>query len=724
MGAEFLHCKERKFYDFAHVRKEIEDETDRMTGNNKGISSVPINLRVYSPNVLNLTLVDLPGLTKVAVGDQPKDIEQQIKGMIAEFISRENCLILAVTPANTDLANSDALKLAKEYDPQGNRTIGVITKLDLMDEGTDAKHILENKFLPLKRGYVGVVNRSQKDISGGKDIGAALASETQYFQQHPAYCHMVDRMGTSHLQKVLNQQLTNHIKNTLPQLKKKLQDKLRDLEKEVEPIKHLAGTSSRDVKFKQMIGMVQGLVGEFSRIVEGTGAGMKNVELSGGARINILFHSGLHYEMAKHKVDEAQLRKEIKMCIQNVRAIRSGLFTPDQAFEEVVRSQIVKLKEPAMWCVERVGDELAKIMSQCTEHMRLYPMLRDEVDRVLTEQIKEQEVRTKEQIQTLIATEMAYIDTHHPDFIGFANSTARTTQKGPSGPTAEKIKILRSGWLSLHLGGLLSAAKEFWFVLETDALTWYKDELEDEKRYSIKMEDIMLREVEKSGFLSSKPAFVLFSRSNRNLHKDHRSIELSAETQEDLEKWKMALHRAGVQPVGGEHEEEAGGMDESEVIVFDPTLGQRVETIRNMVDSYMGIIKCNIKDLIPKVVMALMVNEVKTFIMNEIQTIFLQQDVESLMEESPEEVEKRETLLGMYSSLKDSLKVLQTFNLNKPDSLPSVTVDSSNTSSYTSRPRSTYGSSNVTNDYNGNGGGGGGYSYPSSPVKTLPSSPN
>ena len=69
--------------------------------------------------VLNLTLVDLPGLTKVAVGDQPKDIEQQIKGMIAEFISRENCLILAVTPANTDLANSDALKLAKEYDPQG-----------------------------------------------------------------------------------------------------------------------------------------------------------------------------------------------------------------------------------------------------------------------------------------------------------------------------------------------------------------------------------------------------------------------------------------------------------------------------------------------------------------------------------------------------------------------------------------------------------------------------
>lgn len=70
-------------------------------------------------SVLNLTLIDLPGLTKVPIGDQPIDIEQQIRGMIMQFIKRDSCLILAVTPANTDLANSDALKLAKEVDPQG-----------------------------------------------------------------------------------------------------------------------------------------------------------------------------------------------------------------------------------------------------------------------------------------------------------------------------------------------------------------------------------------------------------------------------------------------------------------------------------------------------------------------------------------------------------------------------------------------------------------------------
>lgn len=72
-----------------------------------------------SLSVLNLTLIDLPGITKVPVGDQPPDIEYQIRDMIMQYICQENCLVLAVTPANMDLANSDALKLAKDVDPKG-----------------------------------------------------------------------------------------------------------------------------------------------------------------------------------------------------------------------------------------------------------------------------------------------------------------------------------------------------------------------------------------------------------------------------------------------------------------------------------------------------------------------------------------------------------------------------------------------------------------------------
>ena len=129
---EFLHLPGEKFHDFNKIREEIVRDTELKTGKNAGISPQPINLRIYSPNVLTLTLVDLPGLTKVPVGDQPRDIERQIREMVLKFIMKPNAVILAVTAANTDLANSDGLKMAREVDPEGTRTVGVLTKVDLM----------------------------------------------------------------------------------------------------------------------------------------------------------------------------------------------------------------------------------------------------------------------------------------------------------------------------------------------------------------------------------------------------------------------------------------------------------------------------------------------------------------------------------------------------------------------------------------------------------------
>ena len=158
---EFLHLKGEKFTDFDAIRVEIARETDAMTGQNKGISPHPINLAIYSPNVLNLTLVDLPGITKVPVGDQPADIEAQIRAMCMQFIGNPNALILAVTPANSDIANSDALQMAKAVDRDGTRTLGVLTKLDLMDRGTNALDALQGRVIPLRLGYVAVINRSQ-----------------------------------------------------------------------------------------------------------------------------------------------------------------------------------------------------------------------------------------------------------------------------------------------------------------------------------------------------------------------------------------------------------------------------------------------------------------------------------------------------------------------------------------------------------------------------------
>ena len=156
----FLHKPNDKVYDYEAIRKGIEERTDEICGVNKGVNHTPISLTIYSPHVVNLTLVDLPGLTKVPVKGQPQDVMDQIYQMVLKYISMPSSLILALTAANMDLANSDALKLAREIDPNGERTIGVVTKIDLMDEGTDAVDLLRGNIYPLKLGYFGVKNRS------------------------------------------------------------------------------------------------------------------------------------------------------------------------------------------------------------------------------------------------------------------------------------------------------------------------------------------------------------------------------------------------------------------------------------------------------------------------------------------------------------------------------------------------------------------------------------
>uniref|UniRef100_A0A2K5YIM7 dynamin GTPase n=1 Tax=Mandrillus leucophaeus TaxID=9568 RepID=A0A2K5YIM7_MANLE len=510
--AEFLHCKSKKFTDFDEVRQEIEAETDRVTGTNKGISPVPINLRVYSPHVLNLTLIDLPGITKVPVGDQPPDIEYQIKDMILQFISRESSLILAVTPANMDLANSDALKLAKEVDPQGLRTIGVITKLDLMDEGTDARDVLENKLLPLRRGYIGVVNRSQKDIEGKKDIRAALAAERKFFLSHPAYRHMADRMGTPHLQKTLNQQLTNHIRESLPALRSKLQSQLLSLEKEVEEYKNFRPDDPTR-KTKALLQMVQQFGVDFEKRIEGSGDQVDTLELSGGARINRIFHERFPFELVKMEFDEKDLRREISYAIKNIHGVRTGLFTPDMAFEAIVKKQIVKLKEPSLKCVDLVVSELATVIKKCAEKLSSYPRLREETERIVTTYIREREGRTKDQILLLIDIEQSYINTNHEDFIGFANAQQRSTQlnKKRAIPNQGEILVIRRGWLTINNISLMKGgSKEYWFVLTAESLSWYKDEEEKEKKYMLPLDNLKIRDVEK-GFMSNKHVFAIFN---------------------------------------------------------------------------------------------------------------------------------------------------------------------------------------------------------------------
>ncbi|KAF2320570.1 hypothetical protein GH714_028360 [Hevea brasiliensis] len=414
---EFLHHPGKRFYDFSEIRREIQAETAKEAGDNKGVSDRQIRLKIFSPNVLDITLVDLPGITKVPVGDQPTDIEARIRTMIMSYIKKPSCLILAVTPANSDLANSDALQIAGNADPDGYRTIGVITKLDIMDRGTDARNLLLGKVIPLRLGYVGVVNRSQEDIMLNRSIKDALAAEEKFFRSRPVYNGLADRCGIPQLAKKLNQVLVQHIKAILPGLKARISSALVSVAKEHASYGEI--TESKAGQGALLLNILSKYSEAFSSMVEGKNEQMSTSELSGGARIHYIFQSIFVKSLEEVDPCEDLTDDDIRTAIQNATGPRSALFVPEVPFEVLVRRQIARLLDPSLQCARFIYDELIKISHRClVNELQRFPVLRKRMDEVIGNFLRDGLEPSETMIGHIVEMEMDYINTSHPNFIG------------------------------------------------------------------------------------------------------------------------------------------------------------------------------------------------------------------------------------------------------------------------------------------------------------------
>lgn len=424
---EFLHIPNKKFYDFNEIRNEIVKETEAKTGKNAGISSVPINLRIYSPHVLTLTLVDLPGLTKVPVGDQPKDIEKQIKEMVLSFITKPNAIILSVTAANTDLANSDGLMLAREVDPEGTRTIGVLTKIDLMDQGTDVIEILANRVIPLRYGYVPVINRGQKDINSNKSIKSALEYERHFFETHEAYRSKAQFCGTPYLAKRLNGILLNHIKLTLPDIKARIEKNLKKYQKELAEL----GPAELGSPSNVVLSTITEFCNEYRSILEGKGNDVSSLELSGGARISFVFHEIFSNGIKALDPFDQIKDVDIRTILYNSSGSSPSLFVGTAAFEVLVKKQIKRFEEPSLKCVTLVYDELVRILTQILSKPQFnrYPSLKESIGHVFISFLRNLLLPTNKLVIDLVSMEEAYINTAHPDLIKGSTAMSIVSEK-------------------------------------------------------------------------------------------------------------------------------------------------------------------------------------------------------------------------------------------------------------------------------------------------------
>ncbi|PSN65899.1 hypothetical protein BS50DRAFT_574390 [Corynespora cassiicola Philippines] len=213
-----------KVTDFNQIQKTLTDLNLAVPAKDC-VSDDPIQLRIYSPNVPDLSLIDLPGYIQVVGRDQPPELKEKIAELCEKYIRAPN-VILAISAADVDLANSTALRASRKVDPRGERTIGVITKMDLVDPERGAS-LLSDKKYALRLGYVGVVCRVPPGASSpklfnrgsGNITNAIVKNENAYFGAHPEFSpdsHLA--VGTKNLKKklmhVLEQTMASSLKST------------------------------------------------------------------------------------------------------------------------------------------------------------------------------------------------------------------------------------------------------------------------------------------------------------------------------------------------------------------------------------------------------------------------------------------------------------------------------------------------------------------------------
>ncbi|XP_021755181.1 dynamin-related protein 1E-like [Chenopodium quinoa] len=432
--AEFLHLPKRQFSDFALVRKEIQDETDRVTGKSKMISPVPIHLSIYSPNVVNLTLIDLPGLTKVAVEGQPESIVQDIEDMVRTYVEKPNCIILAISPANQDIATSDAMKLAKEVDPHGDRTFGVLTKLDLMDKGTNALEVLEGRSYRLQRPWVGVVNRSQADINRNADMMAARHKEREYFATSPDYSYLVSRMGSEYLAKMLSQHLESVIRARIPSIISLINKNIDELEAELDRLGRPVGVDAG----AQLYTILE-LCRAFDKIFKEHLDGGR----PGGDRIYGVFDHQLPAALKKLPFDRYLCLPNVKKVVSEADGYQPHLIAPEQGYRRLIDGALNYFRGPAEASVDAVHLVLKELVRKSiseTQELKRFPSLQAELGAACYVSLERFRDESKKTVIRLVDMESAYLTV---DF--FRKLPQEMEEKKGANPVAPNVDRYNEG---------------------------------------------------------------------------------------------------------------------------------------------------------------------------------------------------------------------------------------------------------------------------------------
>uniref|UniRef100_A0A673SMI2 Interferon-induced GTP-binding protein Mx1 n=1 Tax=Suricata suricatta TaxID=37032 RepID=A0A673SMI2_SURSU len=384
--------------DPSEVEQEINKAQNVIAGEGLGISHELINLEVSSPHVPDLTLIDLPGITRVAVGNQPADIGRQTKQLIRKYIVKQETINLVVVPCNVDIATTEALSMAQEVDPDGDRTIGILTKPDLVDRGTEDKvvDVAQNLVCHLKKGYMVVKCRGQQDIQDQLSLAEALDRERVFFEDHPHFRVLLEegRATIPCLADKLTTELITHICKSLPLLENQIKE---NHEKITEELQKYGSDVPEDEHEKMLflIDKINAFNDDINSLIQGEEAVGEN-ESRLFTKIRNEFHKWSTVIEKKFQKGYKAIYKQMEKFENRYRGRELPGFVNYKTFEIIIKQQIRELEEPAVDMLHTVTDMVQLAFAEISkenfvEFFNLYRTTKSKIEDVKFELEKEAE---------------------------------------------------------------------------------------------------------------------------------------------------------------------------------------------------------------------------------------------------------------------------------------------------------------------------------------------
>jgi len=400
------------------IRENIEEFTRKYAGQDKGISFKEIVIKIVSQDVPNLTLIDLPGLVMVACTDQgqPENIKEQIRELIQHYIMQENTIIMGVLPARCDIEVDSALELIKQYDPKGERTIGILTKIDLMNENSDISNYLTNDIsndLKLHYGYFAVKNKNKSELTYKQNN----VLECEYFNNHPIYSQLdKSKMGITNLSIYLSNILLGQIKKLIPNIQGQLVEKLMIVNKELDKLGTHIIVDENNKNFIMNL-YISSFIQTYREALENF-----SNSLNYGRQIKDIFVQ--YRDLLKSTdplkdVNDNKLADIIKDSEGNHMYFQmSAIQILEKCLVDNEIKSIHTLKNPSLVCVEHIYNLLLKILNNILniDNFSKYPKLKSLILQQSTELINISKENVIKKIDDLIQTEEAYIWTESDMF--------------------------------------------------------------------------------------------------------------------------------------------------------------------------------------------------------------------------------------------------------------------------------------------------------------------